>query len=441
MYKDCIIQGCIMKHVNSITCIILGGGRGTRLYPLVKERSKPAVPLGSQYRMIDIPVSNCINSGMRNIYVVTQFNSASLNNHVYNAYHFDPFSNGHISILAAEQTDANTDWYQGTADAVRKNISHFDSEHVEYVVILSGDQVYRMDYNLMFDYMVEKGADIVVSTVPVNKQDAAGFGIMRIDDDANIIEFHEKPKEEDVLNNLKLDDKQKAEFGLEPTTEKEYLGSMGIYIFKKEVLFDFLKDDGMVDFGQHIIPSAIKTHKVCGYVFNGFWEDVGTVKAYFETNLAFASKKPPFDFYDDEAPIYTNTRYLSASKISESNISETLIANGCYIGKSTIKQSVIGVRAVIGNNCTLDRAVMMGSDYYDSQDDIERNKKKGKPSLGIGDNCIMHNVIIDKNVRIGNNVIISNKEKLDDYDGGFYVIRDGIVIIPKNTVIPSETII
>ncbi len=429
-----------MKTKNTVA-IILGGGRGTRLYPLVRDRSKPAVPLGSQYRMIDIPVSNCINSGMRSIYVLTQFNSASLNNHIYNAYQFDPFSSGHISILAAEQTDTSIDWYQGTADAVRKNMLHFEHEDLEYVVILSGDQVYRMDYSCLLDFMKEKDADIVVSTVAVNKADAGGFGVMRIDEDSKIIEFCEKPKDEAVLDKLKITDKQKISLNVDKDSDKEYLGSMGIYIFKKHVLYDLFKDTKMIDFGSDIIPFAIKKHKVYGYVFNGYWEDVGTIKAYFETNLAFASKEPPFDFYDDKAPIYTNTRYLSASKITESNISETLIANGCYIGQSSIKQSVIGVRSIIRNNCILDRVVMMGSDYYDSDEEIEKNKVKGKHPLGLGENCTMHNVIIDKNVRIGDNVVITNKGKLDKHDDVLYVIRDGIVIIPKNTIIPSGTII
>lgn len=415
---------------------------GTRLYPLVKERSKPAVPLGSQYRMIDIPVSNCINSGIRSIYVLTQFNSASLNNHIYNAYQFDPFSNGHISILAAEQTDTSSDWYQGTADAVRKNMIHFDREDVEYVVILSGDQVYRMNYNYILDFIKETDADIVVSTVPVNRSDATGFGIMRIDEDAKIVEFCEKPSDEAILDKLKLTEKQKLMLNIDESSEKQYLGSMGVYIFKKNVLYDLLKNKEMMDFGSHIVPFAINKYNVYGYVFDGFWEDVGTIKAYFETNLAFASQSPPFDFYHDDAPIYTNNRYLSASKITESNISETLIANGCYIGaNSTIKQSVIGVRSMIRSNCTLDRVVMMGSDYYDSSAKIKENDKKGKCRLGIGEGCTIHNVIIDKNVRIGNNVIITNKEKIDKYDNALYVVRDGIVIIPKNTVIPDGTII
>lgn len=428
-----------MRAFNTVA-LILGGGRGTRLYPLVKARSKPAVSLGGQYRMIDIPVSNCINSGFRNIYVITQFNSASLNNHIYNAYRFDNFSGGHVSILAAEQTDTNIDWYQGTADAVRKNLPHFDNEFVNNVVILSGDQVYRMNYNVMLQHMLETGADIVVGTVPVVREDAKGFGIMLVNKRGQITNFMEKPKEAEELDSLKLSEDQKKMFNIEDPN-KEYLASMGIYVFRRNVLKEILEDVSMMDFGKDIIPEAIKKYKVFSYAFQGYWEDVGTIKAYFEANISFGSKNPPFDFYDENAPIYTHVRYLSPSKVEKASVTSSIIADGCRIENATIKECVIGVRSVVQSGSTLERVVMMGSDYYEDSDDIERLNVKHIPKIGIGKKCTLKNVIIDKNVRIGNDVVITNKKKIQHQDSEFYCIRDGIVIIPKNTIVKSGTII
>ncbi|MEI0486839.1 glucose-1-phosphate adenylyltransferase [Brachyspira intermedia] len=428
-----------MRAFNTVA-LILGGGRGTRLYPLVKARSKPAVSLGGQYRMIDIPVSNCINSGFRNIYVITQFNSASLNNHIYNAYRFDNFSGGHVSILAAEQTDTNIDWYQGTADAVRKNLSHFDNEFVNNVVILSGDQVYRMNYNVMLQHMLETGADIVVGTVPVVREDAKGFGVMLVNKRGQITNFMEKPKEAEELDSLKLSEDQKKMFNIEDP-KKEYLASMGIYVFRRNVLKEILEDVSMMDFGKDIIPEAIKKYKVFSYAFQGYWEDVGTIKAYFEANISFGSKNPPFDFYDENAPIYTHVRYLSPSKVEKATVTSSIIADGCRIENATIKECVIGVRSVVQSGSTLERVVMMGSDYYEDSDDIERLNVKHIPKIGIGKKCILKNVIIDKNVRIGNDVVITNKKKIQHQDSEFYCIRDGIVIIPKNTIVKSGTVI
>lgn len=428
-----------MRAYNTVA-LILGGGRGTRLYPLVKARSKPAVSLGGQYRMIDIPVSNCINSGIRNIYVLTQFNSASLNNHIYNAYRFDNFSRGQVSILAAEQTDTNEDWYQGTADAVRKNLSHFDNEFINNVLILSGDQVYRMDYNVMTRHMLETGADIVIGTVPVNREDAKGFGVMLVNKRGQITNFYEKPKEDEILNSLKLSAEQKKMFDIEDP-KKEYLASMGIYIFRRNVLKEFLEDKTMMDFGKDIIPEAIKKYKVFSYAFQGYWEDVGTIKAYFDANISFGSKNPPFDFYDEDAPIYTHVRYLSASKIEKANITSSIIADGCKIENATIKESVIGLRSIIQGGSTLEKVIMMGSDYYENSEDIERLNIRHLPKIGIGKKCTLKNVIIDKNVRIGNEVTIVNKRKIQNQDSEFYCIRDGIVIIPKNTVVKNGTII
>ena len=428
-----------MRSYNTVA-LILGGGRGTRLYPLVKDRSKPAVSLGGNYRMIDIPVSNCINSGLRNIYVITQFNSASLNNHIYNAYRFDNFSGGHVSILAAEQTDTNIDWYQGTADAVRKNLSHFDNDYVNNVLILSGDQVYRMDYNVMVRHMLETGADIVVGTVPVVREDAKGFGVMLVNKRGQITNFQEKPKEDDLLDSLKLSEEQKKMFEIEDP-KKEYLASMGIYAFRRNVLKELLSDVTMIDFGKDIIPEAIKKYKVFSYAFQGYWEDVGTIKAYFDANISFGSKNPPFDFYDEDAPIYTHVRYLSPSKIEKAAITSSIIADGCKIENATIKESVIGLRSVIQSGSTLEKVIMMGSDFYETSEDIERLNVRHLPKVGIGKKCTLKNVIIDKNVRIGNEVVITNKKRIQHQDSEFYCIRDGIVIIPKNTIVKSGTVI
>ena len=428
-----------MRLQNTVA-LILGGGRGTRLYPLVKDRSKPAVSLGGQYRMIDIPISNCINSGIRNINIITQFNSASLNNHIYNAYRFDNFFPGHVSILAAEQTDTNADWYQGTADAVRRNILHFDNEVINNVLILSGDQVYRMDYNLMIRHMLETGADIVVGTVPVIREDAKGFGVMLVNKRGQITNFYEKPKEDELLDSLKLSNEKKKMFNID-NNKKEFLASMGIYIFRRNVLKELLSDPSMMDFGKDIIPEAIKKYKVFSYAFQGYWEDVGTIKAYFDANISFGSKNPPFDFYDEDAPIYTHVRYLSASKIDKATITSSIISDGCKIENSSIKESIIGLRSIIQSGCNLEKVIMMGADYYENSTDIEKLNVRNLPKLGIGKKCTLKNVIIDKNVRIGNNVTIINKKRVQHEDTEYYCIRDGIVIIPKGTVIKSNTII
>jgi len=420
--------------------LILGGGRGTRLFPLVKDRSKPAVPLGGKYRMIDIPVSNCINSGLRSIYVITQFNSASLNNHIQNAYRFDSFSRGYVRILAAVQTETNIDWYQGTSDAVRKNLMHFSGENVNNVLILSGDQIYRMDYNTMSRYMVETGADIVVGTVPVVREDAKGFGIMCSNKRGQITSFSEKPSDDSLLDSLKLTEDQKKTLSIEDP-KKEYLASMGIYLFRKSALLDLLQDESMIDFGKHIIPEAIKRFKVFSYAFQGYWQDIGTIKAYFDTNIALGSKNPPFDFYDEESPIYTNPRYLSSSKIENSNVTMSLISDGCKLEKATIKQSIIGVRSIIQAGSTLDKVITMGNDFYETSGDIERNDVRRIPKLGIGKQCMLKNVIIDKNVRIGNNVTIVNKRRIQEEDNELYSIREGLVIIHKDAIIKTGTVI
>ena len=425
----------------SRTCsIILGGGRGTRLYPLVKYRSKPAVPLGGKYRMIDIPISNCINSGFRQIFVMTQFQSASLNNHITRAYNFDAFSRGFVQVLAAEQSDVNMDWFQGTADAVRKHLSRFNKDAFGHILILSGDQVYRMDYRVLVENMINNNADVVVGTVPVTKTDAGSFGIMRVNNKGQIASFVEKPQEADVLEKYKLNTEQKRLLNVR-NPRKNYLASMGIYLFRKEILIALLEDQIKIDFGRDIIPAAIKNYNVYSHAFDGYWEDVGTITAYFEANIALGSKHPPFDFYDERAPIYTRARFLSGSKIEDAQIFGSVIADGCQIAKSTIVNSVIGVRSIIRNNTNLERVVMMGADFYEADDDVRRDATKDVPSIGIGENCVLKNVIIDKNVCIGDNVTITNQKQVKNMETTLYSIRDGIVIIPKNTAIKNGTVI
>ncbi|MBI4976644.1 MAG: glucose-1-phosphate adenylyltransferase [Spirochaetes bacterium] len=426
--------------MNTTYCLILGGGRGTRLYPLVRDRSKPAVPVGAKYRMIDIPISNCINSGLKKIFILTQFNSASLNNHVYSAYHFDSFSKGFVRILAAEQTDSNMDWFQGTADAVRKHIMQFDKEDCEFILILSGDQIYRMDFSHLLDQIKETGADLIVSTVPVDEESARGYGIMKVNAKNQIHAFSEKPSDPSELASLKLSAEQKKIMDIKDP-KRNYLASMGIYLFRKKVLLDLLTDTSKIDFGKDIIPNAIKTHKVYSFPFKGYWEDVGTIRSFFDANLAFASKHPPFSFYDEDAPFYTNRRSLSASMFLDADVSESLIAEGCTVARATIKKAVIGVRSIIREGSTLERVVMMGADSYETAADEKRTSAQHLPPIGIGKECTIRDVIIDKNVRIGNNVIITNKKKVKQMDTDLYCIRDGIVIIPKNTVIKSGTII
>lgn len=432
-----IMEGSFM---NSTCVIILGGGRGTRLYPLVKERSKPAVPLGGKYRMIDIPLSNCINSGLRQIFVLTQFRSASLNNHITRTYNFDMFTNGFVHVLAAEQTEANMDWFQGTADAVRKHIAQFDKAHYDKVLILSGDQIYRMDYRLLIKHMDETNADIIVGNIPVKKSETKAFGIMQMNAKGKITSFVEKPQEEEVLAEYKLSAEQKKAFELKDKN-KDYLASMGIYLFKKDLLLEMLEDNSMMDFGKDIIPAAIDKYSVQNYAFDGYWEDVGTVKAFFEANVALASKNPPFDFDDENMPIFTHARFLSGTKLDKAEVEESLISDGCNIGSQcSIKKSVIGVRSIIREGSQLNEVVMMGSDSYES---TESKKKKSDdlPYIGVGKNCVLNKVIIDKNVRIGDNVVIENKKNVKNQETAMYSIRDGVVVIPKNTVIKSGTVI
>ena len=420
---------------------ILGGGRGTRLWPLTELRSKPAVPLGGKYRLIDIPISNCINSKLNKIFVLTQFNSASLNRHVNFTYKFDYFTTGLVEILAAEQREDCDVWFQGTADAIRRTFRHFTPYRPKYMIILSGDQLYKMDYRKLLKFHVEQGADCTVSCVGCNRDDAKEFGLMNLDENLSIVDFAEKPKEDEVLDRFKTTDKVKEKFGLDKDKDS-YLSNMGIYIFNTDKLVEMLSDESRSDFGKHVIPDSVKNGlSVKGYVFNDYWEDIGTIKAFFKANLMMAQKMPPFDIYDPQAPIYTNPRYLPSTKLYSCRIAASLIADGCIMERADLDNCVIGQRSVINEGVTLKEVVMMGSDEHERLEDLVENEKKGIPNLGIGAHSVIEKCIIDKGARIGKNVKIINKNNAEEAEHQDWAIRDGIVIIKKDVIIPDGTVI
>ncbi len=422
--------------------IILGGGAGTRLYPLTKLRAKPAVPLASKYRLIDIPISNCINSEILKIYVLTQFNSASLNRHLNRSYNFSGFREGFVEVLSAQQTKENTSWFQGTADAVRQYINSMEEWDVDEYIILSGDHLYRMDYSKFVEHHRETNADITLSVVPIDEKRASSFGLMKIDGHGTIINFSEKPKGE-ALKNMQVDT---TILGLTPeqAKEKPYIASMGIYVFKKQVLLDLLRNSLEHDFGKEIIPAAAKDHKVQAYLFKGYWEDIGTIESFYEANLALTQQpKPPFSFYDETAPIYTRSRYLPPSKLLDCQITESMIGEGCIIKECRINHSVIGLRTRIEANCTIEDTLIMGSDFYEPFAERQSGLRDGGVPVGIGAGTTIRKAIVDKNARIGRNVQIINKDGVEESqreDEGFY-IRSGIVVILKNATIKDNTII
>ncbi|MBQ7167228.1 MAG: glucose-1-phosphate adenylyltransferase [Treponema sp.] len=420
-----------------VLSIILGGGKGTRLYPLTKERSKPAVPFGGKYRIVDIPISNCINSGYKKIYLLTQFNSASLHLHIINSYNFDRFSRGFVEILAAEQTLEHSGWYEGTADAVRKNVAHFRVQHPTHYIILSGDQLYRMDLKKFMNAHIASGADITIAAKAVNRSDASGFGIMKVDDRNQITSFMEKPAKDMNIDDWKIPQESRA--GL--PDDLEYLASMGIYIFNAKAMDEML-DNKYNDFGKEIIPQAIKSKKVNSYVFNGYWEDIGTIRSFYEATLDLTNPVPHFNFYEEEKPIYTHMRNLPPSKINHADMTATLASEGCVITNSRIQRSVIGVRSIINEGCDLDGVIMMGADFYEDEEVQKENKAKGIPNMGIGKNCKINKAIIDKNSRIGDNCCINvSGKKYEDGDHGMFYSADGIIIIRKFDVIPAGTVI
>jgi len=413
----------------------MGGGAGTRLFPLTKERAKPAVPLGGKYRLVDIPISNCLNSGIRAIYVLTQFNSTSLHRHINSAYKFDHFTPSFVEILAAQQTPEGATWYQGTADAVRQNMRYFLEQPYDYFIILSGDQLYRMDYREIVAQHVDSGADLTIGTIPVAREPAQSFGIMRTDDNLRIEQFVEKPKDPDVLDTLKIPPELLTSIGLNPA-EDLYQASMGIYVFNRKVLEECL-DNEFADFGKNVIPSAINRYRVNAFIFQGYWEDIGTIRAFFDANLNLADPHPAFSFYTPGAPIYTRPRMLPASVVSETSISRSIISDGCIIHRGTrIDRCILGVRSIIQPGTTLQNTIVMGADYYERD---AAPAADGLPPIGIGTECHIDSAIIDKNARIGDRVVISPQGKAKDFDGNGFYLRDGIVVVPKNSVIAPGT--
>jgi len=418
---------------NKTLAIILGGGQGSRLYPLTEKRSKPAVPIAGKFRLVDIPISNCINSEIKRMYVLTQFNSASLNKHIKNTYHFSFFSSAFVDVLAAEQTLGNTKWFQGTADAVRQCMHHFLRHEFEYALILSGDQLYQMDYNLMLEAHINSGAKITVGTIPVHANDAPAFGILKSDPDNKITSFIEKPVSELLPDwTSEVSDEMKAQ-------GRHYLASMGIYIFDKDLLIELMNDPDTVDFGKEIIPQSIHKHKTMSYPFEGYWTDIGNITSFFEANLGLSDDIPQFNLYDKNNRIFSRARMLPTTKIGGTKMVKAVIADGCIIHAASIERSVIGIRARIGKDSTILNTYVMGSDYYETLKEIESFNIE--ILMGIGERCTIENVIVDKNCRVGDDVTIKGGPHLKDTETDTYVVRDGIVVLKKGAVIPSGTVI
>lgn len=418
---------------NKTLAIILGGGQGSRLYPLTEKRSKPAVPIAGKFRLVDIPISNCINSEIKRMYVLTQFNSASLNKHIKNTYHFSFFSSAFVDVLAAEQTLGNTKWFQGTADAVRQCMHHFLRHEFEYALILSGDQLYQMDYNLMLEAHINSGAKITVGTIPVHANDAPAFGILKSDSENKITSFIEKPVSELLPDwTSEVSDEMKAQ-------GRHYLASMGIYIFNKDLLIELMNDPDTVDFGKEIIPQSIHKHKTMSYPFEGYWTDIGNITSFFEANLGLSDDIPQFNLYDKNNRIFSRARMLPTTKIGGTKMVKAVIADGCIIHAASIERSVVGIRARIGKDSTILNTYVMGSDYYETLEEIE--KFNIQILMGIGERCTIENVIVDKNCRVGDDVTIKGGPHLEDTETDTYVVRDGIVVLKKGSVIPNGTVI
>ena len=423
---------------NRVIALVLGGGRGTRLLPLTKFRSKPAVPLAGKYRLIDIPLSNCLNSDMNRIYVLTQFNSVSLHRHIRRTYNFDAFSEGFVEILAAQQTNEKELWYQGTADAVRQHLRYLQQPGIDHVLILSGDQLYHMDYNDMLVTHRKAGADVTIAALPVDHQQASQFGIMRLDDTGRVQGFLEKPKTIEELKLVHTDPAWIDARGIE-SKGRDCLASMGIYLFNRDVLVDLLSKTDYADFGKEVFPTSIRTHKVHVHLFDGYWEDIGTIRSFFEANLRLAHPNPPFNFMSGDSPIYTRSRSLAPTQVEGATIRRSLIADGCSIEDgAVIENSVIGLRTRIGKNVVIRNAVIMGQDFHQEPADIATDHGRGRPPLGIGDGTIIERAIVDKNCRIGRNVrIVNDKEVRDRPDDGSATICDGITCVVKDAVLPD----
>jgi glucose-1-phosphate adenylyltransferase len=420
---------------NEVLAIILGGGQGSRLFPLTQLRSKPAVPIGGQYRLIDIPISNCLHADVRRIFVLTQFNSASLNRHVGQTYRMDPFTRGFVEILAAEQTPDNPNWYQGTADAVRQAARHFSRHDADYYLVLAGDQLYRMNYTDLIDAHVDRQADITIAVQPVTAADAPAMGIFRFDREGQVVAFEEKPNA-GRLAEIGQSIPPGATFGGH-SAEKPFVASMGIYLFSREVLLEVISRDNATDFGRGIIPHALDQYRVHAHLFRGYWADVGTVASFYDANLMLTRSDAPFSFYDSRCPIYTHSRFLPGSRLLDSEVKGGIICDGCSIDRSTIEQSIIGIRTRIQAGARISRSVLLGADYYET-DDIAPARGAG-PRLGIGRDVVLDRVIVDKNARIGDGVSLTNAAGVQDADGDGYYIRNGVIVVPKDGVIRAGT--
>ncbi|MCK6602921.1 MAG: glucose-1-phosphate adenylyltransferase [Bacteroidetes bacterium] len=422
--------------MKNITAVILGGGQGARLFPLTASRSKPAVPIGGKFRLIDVPISNCILSDIKRIYVLTQYNSESLHRHITQAYHFGNFSNEFVQILAAQQTMTNKEWYQGTADAVRQNLSYITHIKSEYTLILSGDQLYHMDFQAVFNAHIKNKADLTVCVLPVTRDAARGFGILRTNDNGRIVEFHEKPNSDRLLDDLRLNDEVIKKFGVE-AKGRNYMASMGIYLFKTSVLLELLNANNHEDFGKQVIPNAIGMKRVFAHFFDGYWEDIGTIKSFHEANIALTDEVPEFDFYDEKHMIFTHPRYLPGSKINNANIHRAIISEGSLIQNARIVRSIVGVRSIIRDNCDIENTYIMGADYYMTDEFKNQAKDDGKPLMGIGEGTVIRNAIIDKNARIGKNVKLINHQGQQNYKDKHLHIVDGIIVVAKNSIVPD----
>ena len=414
--------------------IIMGGGAGKRLFPLTKDRAKPAVPIGGKYRLVDVPISNCLNSGIRGIYVLTQFNSTSLHRHINASYKFDDFSPSFVEILAAQQTPEGSTWYQGTADAVRQNLRTFLDGNHDYFIILSGDQLYRMDYRDVLRQHIDNHADLTIACIPVNREAAMGFGIMETDSSQRITRFVEKPTDPSVLAELRMKPQVLWELH-EPENQDLYLANMGIYVFNRQVLAECLDND-LDDFGKNIIPGTIDSRNVQAHIFRGYWEDIGTIRSFFDANLNLCDSHPQYSFYAPGAPIYTQSRFLPASVVEETMVKRAMISDGCQIRSATLERCVVGIRSIINPGASLRNTIMMGADFYESD---KGGTPEGVIPIGIGRDCVIEDAIIDKNARIGDGVVITPHDKDANSEGEGYYIRDGIVVIPKNSTVPAGT--
>jgi glucose-1-phosphate adenylyltransferase len=424
-----------MPMNNEVLAIVLGGGQGSRLFPLTLQRSKPAVPIGGSYRLIDIPISNCLHADIRRIFVLTQFNSASLNRHISQAYRMDAFSQGFVDILAAEQTPDNPNWYQGTADAVRQAARHFVRFDADYYLILAGDHLYRMDYAELVDAHHESRADITIAAQPISIEEASAMGVFRFDRAGQIVAFEEKPKRE-RLQEIGQSIPAGSTVGGH-TPDKPFVASMGVYVFSRDVLLDAIEQDGATDFGRQIIPNALGKYRVSAYLFRGYWADVGTVLSFYDANIMLTRAGAPFKFYDPRRPIFTHARFLPGARLSDCHVRDAVVAEGCFVDRATIEQSIVGIRTNIQGGATIRRSVLLGADYYEADDDAPA--RGANPRLGIGRDVVLDSVIVDKNARIGDGVRLTNEKRVQDADGDGYYIRDGVVIVPKDGVVKPGT--